>query len=59
VQGGISNGEELYFRIAFKPTATVLQMQKTVNEKAKTPNLWDEEGMIPAFYPGLCPLWKR
>ena len=58
VQGGISNGEELYFRIAFKPTATVLQMQK-VNEKVKIPNLWDEEGMIPAFYPGLCPLWKR
>ena len=28
VQGGITNGEELYFRIAFKPTATVLQKQK-------------------------------
>ena len=31
VQGGISNGEELYFRVGFKPTATVLQVQKTVD----------------------------
>lgn len=31
VQGGISNGEEIYFRVAFKPTATILQSQATVN----------------------------
>ena len=31
VQGGISNGETLWFRVAFKPTATVLPEQKTVN----------------------------
>lgn len=31
VQGGISNGEELVFRVAFKPTATILQSQKTVD----------------------------
>ena len=31
VQGGISNGEELVFRTAFKPTATILQTQKTVD----------------------------
>ncbi len=31
VQGGISNGEEIVFRVAFKPTATILQTQKTVN----------------------------
>lgn len=30
IQGGISNGESIYFRIAFKPTATILQPQKTV-----------------------------
>src|SRR5438045_5981359 len=29
VQGGISNGEEIYFRVAFKPTATVAHEQKT------------------------------
>lgn len=31
VQGGISNGEEIIFRTAFKPTATILQPQKTVD----------------------------
>ena len=31
VQGGISNGEEIVFRTAFKPTATILQPQKTVD----------------------------
>ncbi|HEY4245226.1 MAG TPA: chorismate synthase [Lacunisphaera sp.] len=31
VQGGISNGEEIVFRVAFKPTATILQSQKTVD----------------------------
>lgn len=31
VQGGISNGEEIVFRVAFKPTATILQAQKTVD----------------------------
>jgi chorismate synthase len=31
VQGGISNGEELVFRVAFKPTATILQNQRTVD----------------------------
>ncbi len=31
VQGGISNGETVWFRVAFKPTATILMDQKTVN----------------------------
>src|SRR5918997_1374836 len=31
VQGGISNGETIYFRVAFKPTATVMREQDTVN----------------------------
>src|SRR5881392_4506254 len=30
VQGGISNGEEIYFRVGFKPTATIAHEQKTV-----------------------------
>ena len=37
VQGGISNGEEIYFRVAFKPPATIALEQKTVtNSKDKT-----------------------
>jgi chorismate synthase len=31
VQGGISNGEDIYFRVAFKPVATILMEQHTVN----------------------------
>ncbi len=31
IQGGISNGEDIYFRVAFKPTATILMEQPTVN----------------------------
>ncbi len=34
VQGGISNGEDLVFRVAFKPTATIAQSQRTVNAAA-------------------------
>ena len=30
VQGGISNGEDIVFRVAFKPTATIAREQKTV-----------------------------
>ncbi len=31
IQGGISNGEDIYFRVAFKPVATVLMEQSTVD----------------------------
>ena len=31
MQGGISNGETLYFSIAFKPTATIFKDQRTVD----------------------------
>ena len=32
IQGGISNGEDIYFRAAFKPVATIIQDQTSVNE---------------------------
>lgn len=35
IQGGISNGEEIVFRVAFKPTATVLQSQNTVTREGE------------------------
>ena len=31
IQGGISNGEDIYFRVAFKPVATLLKPQPTVD----------------------------
>lgn len=35
VQGGISNGEDIYFRVAFKPIATVMREQETVNREGQ------------------------
>ncbi|MHB8261575.1 MAG: chorismate synthase [Bacteroidia bacterium] len=33
IQGGISNGEDIYFKVAFKPVATLMQKQQTINTK--------------------------
>ena len=33
IQGGISNGMDIYFRVAFKPVATIMQNQPTINSK--------------------------
>jgi chorismate synthase len=32
IQGGISNGNEIYFRVAFKPVSTLMKDQQTINE---------------------------
>jgi chorismate synthase len=39
VQGGISNGENIIFRIAFKPTATIISTQETVTNKGENTTL--------------------
>ena len=31
IQGGISNGEDIYFKVAFKPVATIMQKQETID----------------------------
>ena len=36
IQGGISNGMDIYFRVAFKPVATLMQTQQTINRDGKT-----------------------
>lgn len=35
IQGGISNGEDIYFRVAFKPVATLMKDQLSVNKEGK------------------------
>jgi len=35
IQGGISNGMDVYFRVAFKPVATIMQSQETINSKGE------------------------
>ena len=35
IQGGISNGMDIYFRVAFKPVATLLQQQEVLTNENK------------------------
>lgn len=56
VQGGISNGEELYFRVAFKPTATILQKQKTVNLQGEPTELIGRGRHDPCVVPRAVPI---
>ena len=56
VQGGISNGEELYFRVAFKPTATVLQNQRTVDENGNETELMGRGRHDPCVLPRAVPI---
>ena len=39
VQGGISNGENIVIRVAFKPTSTIGQEQQTVSRQGKTQDI--------------------
>ena len=36
IQGGISNGEDIFFRVAFKPVATLMKDQETLNAKGES-----------------------
>lgn len=56
VQGGITNGEELYFRVAFKPTATVLQNQKTVDDQDQETELMGRGRHDPCVLPRAVPI---
>lgn len=56
VQGGISNGEELIFRVAFKPTATILQSQETVDKEGKETKLMGRGRHDPCVVPRAVPI---
>jgi chorismate synthase len=56
VQGGISNGEELVFRVAFKPTATILQSQKTVDLHGTPTELKARGRHDPCVVPRAVPI---
>ena len=55
-QGGISNGEEIIFRVAFKPTATLIQKQKTVDASGKTTELMGRGRHDPCVVPRAVPI---
>ncbi|HWL16160.1 MAG TPA: chorismate synthase, partial [Opitutus sp.] len=56
VQGGISNGEEIVFRVAFKPTATILQPQKTVDVHGVETELAARGRHDPCVLPRAVPI---
>jgi len=56
LQGGITNGEELYFRVAFKPTATVLQKQRTVDTQGNETELMGRGRHDPCVVPRAVPI---
>jgi chorismate synthase len=56
VQGGISNGEEICFRVAFKPTATILQPQKTVDVAGHAAELKGRGRHDPCVLPRAVPI---
>ncbi len=55
--GGISNGENINFRVAFKPTATISLSQKTVNKKGENIDLENVKGRHdPCVVPRAVPI---
>jgi chorismate synthase len=56
VQGGISNGEEIVFRVAFKPTATLLREQKTVTNQGEPTTLAARGRHDPCVLPRAVPM---
>lgn len=56
VQGGISNGEEIRFRVAFKPTATILRPQSTVDVQGNPAGLVGRGRHDPCVLPRAVPI---
>jgi len=56
IQGGISNGETVFFRVAFKPTATVMHAQQTVSQDMKNTTLKGRGRHDPCVLPRAVPI---
>ncbi len=56
IQGGISNGETIYFRVAFKPVATVMHEQETVDSKFRNTTLKGRGRHDPCVLPRAVPM---
>ena len=56
IQGGISNGMDIYFRVAFKPTATIMKKQSTINQKGEIVQLQAEGRHDPCVVPRAVPV---
>ena len=56
IQGGISNGEDIYFRVAFKPVATLLMEQETVNKEGAATKIDVHGRHDPCVLPRAVPI---
>jgi chorismate synthase len=56
VQGGISNGETVYFRVGFKPTATIMREQHTVDVRGQETTLRGRGRHDPCVLPRAVPM---
>lgn len=56
IQGGISNGEDIYFSVAFKPVATIMTDQESVNESGDTVTVSGKGRHDPCVVPRAVPI---
>ena len=56
IQGGISNGEPIFFRVAFKPTATIFRPQQTVTTSGEATELQARGRHDPCVLPRAVPM---
>ncbi|WP_185877248.1 chorismate synthase [Blattabacterium cuenoti] len=56
IQGGISNGMDIYFRVAFKPVATIMQIQKTINKHGNIVDIKGKGRHDPCVLPRAIPI---
>ena len=56
VQGGISNGMDIYFNVAFKPVATIMQKQESINSRGEALILEGKGRHDPCVVPRAVPI---
>jgi chorismate synthase len=56
IQGGISNGEPIYFNVAFKPVATIMQDQESVDTEGNTVTVSGKGRHDPCVVPRAVPI---
>ena len=56
IQGGISNGEDIYFNVAFKPVATIMQDQESINEAGEKVTVSGKGRHDPCVVPRAVPI---
>jgi len=56
IQGGISNGMDIYFKAAFKPVATIVSAQESVNEKGEKVEVTGKGRHDPCVVPRAVPI---